>query len=208
MVDLVSIVLNRPISSAEVCGVASGDEHADQAAEEQAKAILDAEMQKIEGEKKRITQLVSAIEAAAIEIDELRKRSISENQKQIALLAVEIARKILASEIEEGKYDITAIIEKALQASPSRDGATVRLSPADYAAMEETMKSDGGNFDNIRFEQDSSILPAQCFVATSKGIVEYFIDDQLERISESLGGMQGGQNTHDSEELLTDDTVK
>jgi flagellar biosynthesis/type III secretory pathway protein FliH len=207
MVDLVSIVLNRPISSAEVCGVASGNEHSDQAAQEQAKAIVDAEMQKIEGEKKRIAQLVSTIDAAAIEIDELRKRSISENQKQIALLAVEIARKILVSEIEEGKYDITAIIEKALQASPSRDGATVRLSPADYAAIEEIVKSDGGNFDNVRFEQDSSILPAQCFVATSKGIVEYFIDDQLERISESLGGVQSGQKTAHSEEPLTDDTV-
>ncbi len=207
MFSLVSIVLDRPISSAEVCGVGGGDGQFEQASAVQAKTTLDAEMEKIEDEKRRIAQLISAVEAAAIEIDELCKRSVSENQKQIALLAVEIARKILVSEIEEGKYDITAIIEKALQASPSREGATVRLNPADHATIEEIMKSDGVNFKNVRLEQDSSILPAQCFVTTSKGIVEYFIDNQLERISKSLGEVDSGQSTADSEQQLTDDTI-
>lgn len=208
MVELVSIVLDRPISSAEIYGSVDSDAQIEQAAAVQAKAMLDAEMQKIEGEKRRIAQLISAVEAAAIEIDELRKRTVIENQKQIALLAVEIARKILMSEIDEGKYDIAAIIETALQASPSRDGATVRLSPDDHATIEEIMKSDDVNFENVNFEPDSSILPAQCFVTTSKGIVEYFVDHQLERISESLGGMPSGQNTTESEQQLKDDTTE
>jgi flagellar biosynthesis/type III secretory pathway protein FliH len=208
MFELVSIVLDRPISSAEVCGAGGTDEQVEQAATQQAKAMLDGEMQKIEGEKRRISQLISAVEAAAIEIDDLRKRSVSENQKQIALLAVEIARKILVSEIEEGKYDITAIIEKALQACPSGDGVTVRLSPADHAVMEDLIKSDGGDFENVRFELDSSILPAQCFVTTSKGIIEYFIDNQLDQISESLGGVSSSQNTSESDQQLTDETIE
>ncbi|MCF7955412.1 MAG: flagellar assembly protein FliH [Phycisphaerae bacterium] len=185
MLNMVSIILDRPISSAQVCG-AEDNQQVKQAAAAQAKAMFDAEMQKIEAEKKRIVQLISAVEAAAIEIDDIRKRTVTENQKQIALLAVEIARKILTSEIEEGRYDIEAMIEKALQASPSRQGAVVRLSPADHATIEKIMKSGNGNFENIKFEADSSILPAQCFVATSKGVVEYFIDDQLNSISETL----------------------
>lgn len=188
MLNMVSVILDRPISSAQVCGGEDDNEQVQQAAAAQAKAMFDAEMQKIEAEKNRIAQLISAIEAAAIEISDLRNRAVSDNKKQIVLLAIEIARKILASEIEEGKYDIAAMIEKALQASPSREGATVRLSPADCATMKDIMKSGNGNFENIRFEADSSILPAQCFVATSKGVVEYFIDDQLNRISETLGG--------------------
>ncbi len=186
MLNIVSIVLDRPISSAQVCGGGGGDEQIQQAAAEQAKAMFDAEMQKIEAEKSRISQLISAVEAAAIEVDDLRKSAIANNQKQIALLAVEIARKILVSEIEEGKYDTEAIIEKALQASPSRDGATVRLSPSDHATIEEVIKSGNGNFENVRFEADSAIKPAQCFVETSKGVVEYFIDDQLNRIGQAL----------------------
>ena len=190
MLNSISIVLDRPITSAEICGRGNNNEtneDAQQAAAEQAKAMIAAEMQKIEVEKSRIAQLISAVEAAAIEIDTIRKRTITENQQQIALLAVEIARKILASEIEEGKYDIAAMIEKALQASPSREGATVRLSPTDYSTIEEIMKSGSGNLENVKFEADSSILPAQCFVMTSKGVVEYIVDDQLNSISEALG---------------------
>jgi flagellar biosynthesis/type III secretory pathway protein FliH len=190
MLNSISIALDRPIASAEICGEGSdngSNEDVQQAAAEQAKAMIAAEMQKIETEKSRIAQLISAVEAAAIEIDTIRKRTITENQQQIALLAVEIARKILASEIEEGKYDIAAMIEKALQASPSREGATVRLSPTDYSTIEEIMKSESGNLANVKFEADSSILPAQCFVMTSKGVVEYIVDDQLNSISEALG---------------------
>lgn len=188
MLNMVSIVLDRPFSSVSVCGGENDDLEIQQAAAERAKAMFDAEMQKIAAEKKRIAQLISAVEEAVKEIEEFRKRSVAENQKQIALLAVEIARKIILSEIKEGKYDITAIIEKALQATPSRDGAIVRLSPADYATAEEIAKSGGSNFENVKFEADSSILPAHCHVETSKGVVEYFIDDQLESISTTLSG--------------------
>ena len=56
-----------------------------------------------------------------------------------------------------------------------------------YWTVEEIMKSGSSNFENVKFEADSSILPAHCFVATSKGVVEYFIDDQLNSIGKSLG---------------------
>ena len=185
--NMVTVNLDRPIATAQIFGQ-EDDQMILQAAEDQAKAILDAEMQKIEVEKSRILQLISAVEAAASEIDGLRKNAIKENNEQIALLAVEIARKILASEIEEGKYDIAAIIEKSLQAAPSREGATIRLSPDDHATVEELIKSGNGSFEGITFEPDSSILPANCFVSTSKGVVEYFINDQLSSIGEMLAG--------------------
>jgi len=187
MLNLVSVVLDRPITSAQVCGIEDSDEQVQQVASDQMKSMVDAEMQKIEAEKKHIAELLSAVEAAATELDDLRKRAVTENKQQIGLLAVEIARKILVSEIEEGKYDIGAMIEKALQASPSREGATVRLNPHDLDKLEEIIKSGSVNFENVKFEADSSIGPAQCFVATSKGIVEYFIDDQLNRIGSALG---------------------
>ena len=186
MLNMASVVLDKPVSSVLVCGGQEDNRKIHQAAAEQAKAMFDAEMQKINKEKKRITQLISAVEKAAMEIDEIRKRAVKNNQKQIALLAIEIARKIIAGEIEEGKYDICAMIEKALQASPSRDEAMVRLNPADYATVEEIIKSGESNFENVKFEADSSILPAHCSVATSKGVVEYFIDEQLNSISKSL----------------------
>lgn len=187
MLNMVSVVLDRPISSVQVCGGEDDNEQVQQAAAEQAKAMLNAEMQKIEAEKKRITQLITTVEEAVTEIAEIRKQTVADNQKQIALLAVEIARKIIVSEVEEGKYDISGMIEKALQASASREGAMVRLSPADYATVEEIMKSEGSNFETVKFEADSSIPPAHCFVTTPKGIVEYFIDDQLNSIAASLG---------------------
>lgn len=202
MFDLISIVLDRPISSAEVCGGAGGsNQEVELAAAEKAKLMIEAEMRDIEEEKRRISQLISAVETAAVEIEDIRKRVVTENQQQIVMLAIEIARKILISEIEEGKYDISAMIEKALQASPSRDGATVRLSPTDYATMEELMKSDNYNLTNIQFESDSAILPAQCFVTTSKGIVEYFAEDQLMRISEALGVASSREATTEEDDF-------
>ena len=190
MVQTVSITLDRPISSARIL---NADDTADQqalaAALEQANALIENEKEKIEVEKQRLAQSLKAVNDAAIQLQQFRETAAVDNQKQLGVLAVQIAKKIICSEIEEGKYDIKAIIEKTLQAAPTRENSTIRLNPADSETIDQILKSNGAEFlENVRVESDWSISPGQCVLETPKGVVEYFMDDQLDRIAEAFGG--------------------
>ena len=191
MVQMLSINLDKPISTAVVDGMQSGGAAVGTDASElsETNAMLD-QQQEVDSLKQSLKQLVSAIQDGVVELEKLQQQSIMENQQQIGLLAVGIAKKILVKEIEESKYDIKSIIETTLQAAPSRENVTVRLSPVDYAGLNEILKSEpDGKLENITFESDEAIQPAQCILETPKGLVEYFIDDQLQRVVQALGGM-------------------
>jgi len=193
MVQTLSISLQKPISAAVLTGASSGggeDGSSQPEILQQAEAMVASKMQEIEELKQNLMQVISAVQDGASKLKHQQQQSIMENQQQIGLLAVGIAKKILAKEIEEGRYDIKAIIETTLQAAPSREKVTVKLNPVDYAGLNEILNSeDKSSFENITFAPDELIQPGQCVLETPKGIVEYFMDDQLQRIAQALGGV-------------------
>ena len=105
----------------------------------------------------------------------------------ISMLAVEIARKVLADRVNQGDYDMQPIIEEALKRAPTRQQMTIHVNPADLPLCQQLQQNNpDGHLAELNFTADWSVSRADCLVETPKGIVKSFVEDHLARISEAL----------------------
>jgi flagellar biosynthesis/type III secretory pathway protein FliH len=109
------------------------------------------------------------------------------HKEQIAKLSVAIAQKILAAKIENGQYEIEAIVQEALENTSCRQDISVHLNPQDLTQMQKAMEQKSNeNMDGIRFVPDANIGRAECMIETTNGIIEATIEKHLGRIYEAL----------------------
>lgn len=144
----------------------------------------------LEQKKDEMTHVLAAMDKAAGEVKQAHEKAFSEYPGQIAKLSVEIAKRILSQSVDRGDYDIEEIIKKTLTVAPTSDNCVVKLNPVDMQKAQELLGEKPDSIAaNIRFISDEGIGRAQCVLETPKGIVEYFIDDQLNRIAEAIGAV-------------------
>ena len=141
----------------------------------------------MEEQKAELDESCSNLKNIVETLADMQSELFLKHKEDIINLAVEIARKILASKIEQGDYKIQNIIKQALDDAPTQKDIVIRLNPDDYAKIEQLTKTSEMSFaKGATFVADAEINPAQCMIETPKGIVESFIEEQLERISEAL----------------------
>lgn len=186
MVQRITISLEHPISSARILkdrGLQSCDRPAENSPGSSAAELS----QKI----KSFTQAAAAISMAAAKLKEFHQNEFAQHNQQIAKLAVEIARKVLVQEVNDGHYKIEAILQEALRNAPSRDDVIVHLNPNDAAFCRQMQEENGSEmFGPIKIIADSNVKQAECIVETSQGIVESFMETHLRHIAEALANAQ------------------
>lgn len=145
--------------------------------------------------KARPNELLSNLESIIESLSSMQSELFRKHKDDIINLAVEISRRILAHRIEQDDYKIRDVIKQALEDAPTQKDIVIRLNPKDYAQIEELTKSSEKDFaKGATFVADASIAPAQCMLETPKGIIESFIDEHLDRISEVLKGVPQTQD--------------
>ena len=140
MPETLTIRLARPIATLRVLAATDGDgpigEGADRAMDvaagrqpspAQIESLQNA--QEARQHEQRLAQLCQLIDNIGGKLNDLYDQTIARNRGDIAKLAVEIARKILACRISEGDYDIQPVIEEALKRAPARQEIVVRVNP-------------------------------------------------------------------------------
>lgn len=144
-------------------------------------------MQDVEAQRAALSQANQALKEVTAKLNELHDATFAAHREEIARLAVEIARKILAQKVENGDYKIEPIIKEALSNAPVRQDVVVRLNPADLTEWQNLRENEPGeDFTGIRFVPDASIGRAECVLETPKGIIESLIDQHLEQIGKAL----------------------
>ena len=192
MAETLSLNLSMPILSVQVSsnGEVGADEDGGASETEVNEYIRQQAAISLEQEKGEMRQVLATMDKAAEQVKQVHAKSFSEYPKQIAKLSVEIAKRILSKSVENGEYDIEEIIEKTLTVAPTNDDCVVKLNSVD---MQKAQKLLGERPDsvvaNVRLVSDDTVGPAECVLETPKGIVEYFIDDQLNRIAEAIGAV-------------------
>ncbi len=170
-----NVNLDRPIADVTVLGGAT-DAASPQAAAEQ-----------IENQKAQVSQLCATLANIVETLNDFQTSLISGHKDDIAKLAVEIAAKILARKVEQGDYEIEAIIKQALEGVEIAEDIVVRLNPKDHAQIKEMVKSSqDDSFKSLVFVADSGIAPAECLLETPQGKIESHIEEQLNRVTEAL----------------------
>jgi flagellar biosynthesis/type III secretory pathway protein FliH len=135
-----------------------------------------------------IARLCQALREMAQDINIFYEKNVSEHREAIARLSVEIARKILAKNINERDYKIEDIIKEALKSVPVRKDIVVCVNPQDYAQLRKLQTQGEANpLEGIELVSDSAVGLAECVIQTSKGTIRSLIDEHLERIGLALG---------------------
>jgi len=143
---------------------------------------VDAERTAVEAERAALASVSAALERAAAELAGLRKRVLSDAERQVLELAVEMARTVLRQEVEAGRHDPAPIVQAAVAQLPPHAEVTVRLNPADFARYASSASVDG----RLRVLSDATVPAAGCRVECGQGVVEADPARQLDEIQRTL----------------------
>jgi flagellar biosynthesis/type III secretory pathway protein FliH len=140
-----------------------------------------------EGRSQEFDPLCGLVKSLADKLSRLYEETIANHHSEIARLAVEIARRILAQRVANDDYDIQLVVEEALKRAPTHQNVVVRVNPQDLTACQKLQQDNtDGPLAQLEFVADRSIARADCLVETPKGIVKSFVEQHLERIGEAL----------------------
>jgi flagellar biosynthesis/type III secretory pathway protein FliH len=153
-------------------------------------AALDIEQRlaDVSRQQQHLAQTCRVLDDLTSKMSRFYEEMITTHRQEIAHLAVEIARKVLAQKVRQGDYDIEAILQEAIEKAPAKQAVTVHVSPQDWEACQRLQQQRPDSpWACLAFVADPSMGQAQCLVETSRGVVKSFIEDQLTKIEQALG---------------------
>jgi len=157
-----------------------GRKAAMQAAEATVKSKLDAQLQ----------TLVPAL-SKAIEDIKLAKQSWLANWESSALrLSAAIAERIVRRELVKQPEISVDLVREALELATGAGRVTLRLNPADFAALSAKAKELAGQMSKLAptdIVADAKVTPGGCIVNTEFGEIDQRLESQLARIEQELG---------------------
>ena len=181
MPNELTVKLDRTIQSATVIGSQFGNSINAESPQQPQDTV------QLQIQQAALNELCSHFKSIVETLAQMQSHLFRQYKDDIINLAVEIARKILAQRVEKADYQIQDVIKQAIGDAPMQNDLVIRLNPKDYAQIEQLTKTSGLEFaKGASFVADAGISPAQCLIETPKGIVESFIDQHLDRISEAL----------------------
>ena len=143
--------------------------------------------QNSQAQKAVFSQTCQTLKALTDKLNQFYDKLFAEHKEEIARLSVEIARKILAQQVQDGDYEIESIVKEALTNAPTRQEVVVHLNPEDLILCQKAQQDEpNGALADIKLISDPNIGRAECLLETPKGIVESLIDEHLERIGKAL----------------------
>lgn len=163
-------------------------------AKEEAEAIAEEAWQRgyAEGMEAAAVQSRTRLEEA----EKIRQDAAEEYEEILAgmeadilELALKIARKAVAGELETNRDVILQLVRSALEECSEKKGAVIRVSPSDYEYLNENMDrlaqlTEGADEFDIR--PDSAMNPGDCTIETPLGSVDAGAGTRLDKMEEAL----------------------
>ena len=140
------------------------------------------------GSKKADSAIESLSETVA-QLANIRKKIYREIEKEVAQLALSIARKIVCHEVKTSRETVACVAREALNQVDNPGKIKIKLNPDDLQFIEDTrfqLSHFLHNVDHIRFEAEESIQSGGCLIETDRGDIDARIEKQLQAIEESF----------------------
>jgi flagellar assembly protein FliH len=137
--------------------------------------------------KRKLDQLSKALDKAVEQIDTYGQNLFVIHRDKIVHLAVQIAARILAREIEEGHYEMENILTQAIAHAPLGQAVEIHLNPEDLKTCEAWLENEQTALSHeVKLTADGSVPRAECIVLTPEGIMEYRINEHLKQIESAM----------------------
>lgn len=181
MMQTVTIHLEKPIVSAAIV------DESPLLSQECGKRGLQPTSKNSENHRTGFLQACQGLKILIEKLNQFYDKLFVEHKEEIAKLSVEIARKVLSRQVQDGDYEIESIIKEALENAPTRQDVVVHLNPEDHTVLQKARQDEPDcDLAGIKFVSDPNIGRAECLLETPKGTVASLIDEHLERIGNAL----------------------
>ena len=137
----------------------------------------------------RAQNLQADVRAVIASIQAGRTNMWKQAEKDIVAFAVEMAQKIIKTEVQQNPKVIGEVIRHALRRVVNKDHIRIRISPQDIDAVRAQredllMVLDGA--EHLDIIDDRRVQQGGCLIETTAGNIDAKIDTQLERLITSL----------------------
>lgn len=134
---------------------------------------------------------LDALNAALENVQAHQARWISNAEENLAVLAVAVARQLIAREVQADPGIVAALVQNAIAQFPLDQTVTVRLNPEDVDSCNALLQGvDENRFPEIRISADHHVQRGGCLVEGRERIIDGRVDTALERIYRAIGNVQ------------------
>ena len=145
----------------------------------------------IDREKRELSFAAESVEKMIGELKMLKEELLKSSEKEIIGLAFLMAEKVIHKEVSADREVILSVLRDAIRNMRDSDGVRIRLNPEDYRYITEAKPDFLDNFGDILIEKDEKIGRGGAVIETHLGAVDARLDQQLNKIRESLSGGVG-----------------
>ena len=153
------------------------------------KGFLEGKRVGFESGSKRADSVIDSLNQILAQLENVRQEIYHEIEKEVAQLALSIARKIVCHEVKTTQETVTCVAREALSRVNNPAKIKIKLNPDDLQFIKDTRFQFSRflrNVDNIDFEAEESIQSGGCLVETDRGDIDARIEKQFQAIEESF----------------------
>ncbi|WP_404300646.1 FliH/SctL family protein [Alicycliphilus denitrificans] len=158
-------------------GLAEGQEQAQLAAQQQFEDYVAGQGR---AAAERLAQVAQSLEQSLTGLQQTMAQEVLQ-------LACDIARQVVRREVQGNPQAMLPVVREALGmlAAESRP-ATVRLHPADWAALEKPLREEFSST-RIEWQADAAVQPGDCLVESAGMVIDGTLDKRWRRAIAALG---------------------
>jgi len=137
---------------------------------------------------KKLSLAVESVAKLIRELKILKEELLKSSEKKIIDLVFLIAGKVIHKEVSTDRAVALSVLSDAMRNMQERDGISICLNPEDHRYITEVKPDFLDSFGNILIEKDEKIGQGGAVIKTHSGILDARLDQQLDKIRESLTG--------------------
>ena len=140
--------------------------------------------------EERLKQVKAEYENSILQLDRLRDEMVSNCEKDLIRLVMEIAKKVVHREVTIDREIVLTLVRVALKRIGSDTAATIHVHNDDFKTM-EARRNDYLSGENgvVNLVADRSVSRGGCLIETKLGHVDARIEEQFKEIERGFFGL-------------------
>jgi flagellar assembly protein FliH len=153
------------------------------------KGFIEGKRVGFESGTKKVDPVINSLNQALGQLENIRKEIHEALEKEVARLALAIAKKIVCHEVKTNHETVVCVAREALGRVENPGKVKIKLHPGDLQFIKDTQTQLSRflhNVESIRFEAEASIQSGGCLIETDMGDLDARIEKQFQAIEESF----------------------
>ena len=153
------------------------------------KGTMEAENQWHAVCEKKIEPVLNNLQEGLIQLNNIRKETYQEIEKEVVELALAIAKQVICQEITLNPDIVVCVAREALARVEDPGKVKIKMSPSDLEFIKETRSRLSDlieNIDNVTLEAEENVQSGGCIIETDLGEIDARIERQLQAVEESF----------------------